>query len=175
MTWGFEAEAARCAKRERQLAKRRLARAGRNVDESSTDDYSTGELVGVIADLGRSIALQIFRSHPMFVDEEYQRIIAGDQDSDNEDDRTKQAMLQFLTADADGSGSVSLREYIQMTRKSQFGVSHPFLKTSEPNMTSRLDALEEKVDAIAEKLDRLCQHLTGPMAVKCADSVGSDI
>jgi hypothetical protein len=97
----------------------------------------------------------------MFVDEEYQRIIANE-GSDDEDDPTKQAMLQFLNDDTDGSGSVSLKEYIEMTKNNQLGGSHPFSNVSGQNLASRLDTLEEKVDAIAKKVDMLCEHLTSP-------------
>ena len=67
LTWGFEAEAARMAKRAYTKAKRQ--RDGVCGESSSSDDYST--------------------------DEDYQRIIAGEEsdDSDGEDDPWKKALM----------------------------------------------------------------------------------
>lgn len=83
-------------------------------------------------------------------------------------------MLQFLKADADGSGSMSLQEFIEITRKNQLGGSK-FSKKTGQNLASRLDDLEEKVDAIAKKLDILCDHLIRPVQVKLADSTSREI
>jgi hypothetical protein len=137
LTWGFEAEAERCAKRSRQLKKRRMSRASSSYDASSTEDYST--------------------------DEEYQKIIAGEDTDDEDDDATKEAIKLFLQADVDGSGSISLKEYLEMSR-----LNHPVHEATgqEGHLGARLGALEKKVDDIAEKVNRLCDALAPPMTIK---------
>lgn len=117
------------------------------------------DLCGPILDI--ALHSNLIPSIHLCTDEEYQKIIANE-DSDDEDDPTKAAILQFLKADADGSGSMSLQEFIEMTRKNQLGGSRAFSRTSSLNLASRLDRLEEKVDGIAEKVEMLCEHLTRP-------------
>lgn len=134
LTWGFEAEAERCAKRTRALQKRDELRATGEYDGSSTEDYST--------------------------DEEYQKIIAGeDADADNEDDEVKEALKSFLLADADSSGSINLKEYIQISRSNKNKPVEGSMNGNTAALTDRLDRLEEKVDGIAEKLSMLCDKL----------------
>jgi hypothetical protein len=137
LTWGFEAEAERCAKRSRQLEKRRMSRENSSYDGSSTEDYST--------------------------DEEYQKIIAGEDTDDEVDDATKGAIKLFLQADVDGSGSLSLKEYLELSR-----LNHPVREATgqEGTLGAQLDALEKKVDDIAEKVNRLCDALAPPMTIK---------
>lgn len=95
-------------------------------------------------------------------DEEYQRIIANEGSHDDEEDLTKEAILQFLQADTDGSGSMSLKEYIELSRQNQGTARNLFPAAPDRSMASRLDMLEAKVDSIAEKVDRLCEELIRP-------------
>jgi hypothetical protein len=130
LTWGFEAEAARCAKRSRQLTKRRndsVGAVGDDIDEVSTEDYST--------------------------DEDYQKIIAGEESSSSDDDEDS-AMVQamkaaFQQADEDKSGSLSLREFAELSQSGGIG---------SKELEGRVTALEEKVELTLSKIDRLCQH-----------------
>jgi hypothetical protein len=127
LTWGFEAEAARVAKRTRQLTKRRNDSVRDDNDEVSTEDYST--------------------------DEDYQKIIAGEESSSSDDDEDS-AMVQamkaaFQQADVDGSGSISLREFAEISQSGGIG---------SKELDGRVTALEEKVELTLSKIDRLCQH-----------------
>jgi hypothetical protein len=141
LTWGFEAEAARCAKRTRQLEKRKARRAEDPDGGSSTEEYST--------------------------DEEYQKIIAGEETDDEMDDETMEALKLFRQADADGSGSISKKEYLELVRlnqKTSLGATAP----QEVGLTARLTALEKKVDDIAERVNRLCDELAPPKTISSA-------
>ena len=131
-SWGFEAEAERCAKRTRQLMKRKESRTSTEACDCSSEDYST--------------------------DEEYQKIIAGE---DSDEDEDEQALKMFLQADADGSGSLSLKEYMEISRQN---VSQNSADGSV--LAARLTILENKVDDIAKKVDRLCDALAPPRARK---------
>ena len=72
-------------------------------------------------------------------------------------------MLQFMQADADGSGSMSLKEFLELTRQGKSaGVALP--SSSGQAIESRLDALEAKVDAIAAHIERLCKDLKSTAA-----------
>jgi hypothetical protein len=140
LTWGFEAEAARCAKRTRQLEKRKSRRAMDPDGGSSTEEYST--------------------------DEEYQKIIAGEDTDDEMDDETE-ALKLFRQADADRSGSISKKEYLELVRlnqKTSLGATAP----QEGDFTARFTALEKKVDDIAEKVNRLCDALAPPKTISQA-------
>ncbi len=64
-----------------------------------------------------------------------------------------------MQADADGSGSVSFKEYIEMTRNNQNREFPGFPAKLGHSLSLRLDDLEAKVDAIAEKMDKLFDHL----------------
>ena len=133
LTWGFEAEAERCAKRTRQLEKRRLQQTSgvAEDDDYSTEEYST--------------------------DEEYQKIIAGE-DSDSDGDA--EALRLFQQADTDESGSISLKEYLKFSRMNQTAsLSMPQQNLQERNIGARLVAMERKLDDIADKVNRICDEL----------------
>jgi voltage-gated potassium channel len=129
LTWGFEAEAARCAK----LSWRR---AQKNTDSRCSSSSSDGDSNGS-------------------TDEEYFKIIAGEDEEELEDDASKAWMKaqkqSFLKADADHSGTISLREYVQMqsAREEEAGSSGPH----------QLEALEKKVNENCRKLDRILEIL----------------
>lgn len=137
LTWGFEAEAARIAKRSRQQSKKKL-KVSNNSDWSSSDDnYST--------------------------DEEYQKIIAGEESdgtSDDEDEETRAARAKFLEFDVDGSGSISVKEYLKLVKLEKL---HPpggvaVAATISPNrdgLAKRMADLETKVDDVIAKLDKM--------------------
>ena len=133
LTWGFEAEAARMAKRAYAKAKRQ--KDGLCGESSSDDDYST--------------------------DEDYQRIIAGEEesdDSDNEEDPWKKAMMEkFAKADEDGSGSISLKEFIALSSTTSNGSAGegPALAM----VMTRVIALEKEQKANSAKLDQILQLL----------------
>lgn len=131
LTWGFEAEAARMAKRAYELSKREKE----GVDLSE-DDYST--------------------------DEEYQKIIAGEEDADStvgsEDDPWRRELLErFERADEDGSGNLTLKEFIEISTQA---MSAKTVEGSDLAMVmSRVQQLERETKQNSEKLDRILELL----------------
>jgi hypothetical protein len=131
LTWGFEAEAARIAKRSRQQSKKKLTVSNSSDWSSSDDDYST--------------------------DEEYQKIIAGEESDGmgDDDEETRAARAKFLEFDVDGSGSISVKEYLKLIKLEKL---HP-PATITPNgdgLAKRMSDLETKVDDVIAKLDKMC-------------------
>ena len=126
LTWGFEAEAERCA----QLAYRKPTKTSQDPENDtwsySSEDYST--------------------------DEEYLKIIAGE--GDDEDDEDAEAKENFALADIDGSGNISLTEFLALSR--QNAARHA---SNNHELVSRITLLEKKVDGNSQKLDRICQLL----------------
>eukprot|EP00429_Kryptoperidinium_foliaceum_P132858 CAMPEP_0176286654 /NCGR_PEP_ID=MMETSP0121_2-20121125/53018_1 /TAXON_ID=160619 /ORGANISM="Kryptoperidinium foliaceum, Strain CCMP 1326" /LENGTH=166 /DNA_ID=CAMNT_0017627219 /DNA_START=128 /DNA_END=625 /DNA_ORIENTATION=+ len=123
LTWGFEAEAERMA--QVAYAKRRQPQTNAEQDNwsFSSEDYST--------------------------DEEYVRIIAG---GDGEEDEDAEARKTFTLADIDGSGTISLSEYLALSRnqaaeakagKSSIAVNQ--------ELTARLDVLEKRIENNSQK------------------------
>jgi hypothetical protein len=135
LTWGFEAEAARVAARSRQLSKMKNSTEN---DESETWSYSTA---------GYS------------TDEEYQRLIAGE-GSDDESDELKEIMTKFAQADEDGSGNISLKEFIALSQQQQ----HDKLQSlgtsgNGTELSRRIAGLESRVKENSAKLDKVCKIL----------------
>ena len=133
LTWGFEAEAERCAKRARQIEKRQMTD---SPISSSQEEYST--------------------------DEEYKKIIAGEASEDEDEDATARAMKLFLQADADGSGAISFQEYLELQRRNAAKENSQKSVYAKGDLSARMDALEKKVDNIADKVDKLCAALLRP-------------
>ena len=146
LTWGFEAEAERCAKR--AYARAMTRGTGADVDEDfdtwsfSSDDYST--------------------------DEEYRRLIAGVDDGDSEeedDEETRKAKEDFMKADTDMSGSISLKEFLELSRKHQAEhvaqLSTPVptgstgVNIESTDALRRLTSLEKQVQENSQKLDQI--------------------
>eukprot|EP00980_Cylindrotheca_fusiformis_P005459 scaffold1169_cov120-Cylindrotheca_fusiformis.AAC.9 len=146
LTWGFEAEAERCAKRTRQLTKRRRNSCGD--DDCSTEEYST--------------------------DEDYQKIIAGEESSSDEEAEIVEAMkAAFQSADVDGSGSISFREYAELSRSGQL---------SSHDLDKRTAALEEKTQQKSDrdKSQKPASNRSHPIqpttpGAGCKDAVSADI
>lgn len=123
LTWGFEAEAERMAKRAYALEKRRRESGSADFSE---DDYST--------------------------DEEYRKIIAGEDEEGEEEQWPKELLEKFAEADKDGSGGIGLEEFMKLSTKSQnvMGES-PVLV----GMMNRVQILEREVKANSDKLDKI--------------------
>jgi len=137
LTWGFEAEAARIAKRSRQQSKKKMTVSNNSDWSSSDDDYST--------------------------DEEYQKIIAGEESdgTGDDDEETRAARAKFLEFDVDGSGSISVKEYLKLVKLEKLQPSGGITAatTITPNgddLAKRLADLETKVDDVIAKLDKMC-------------------
>ena len=135
LTWGFEAEAARMAKRAYTKAKRQ--KEGLCGESSSDDDYST--------------------------DEDYQRIIAGEEesvDSDNDEDPWKKALMEkFAKADEDGSGNISLKEFIALSSTASTASVGTGEGPALAMVMTRVIALEKEQKANSAKLDQILQLL----------------
>jgi voltage-gated potassium channel len=137
LTWGFEAEAARCAKLSWRKANKN--KNGNCSSSSSCSDYDNS-------------------SGGNSTDEEYFKIIAGE-DNELEDDASKAwmkaQMLSFQKADVDNSGTISLREYLQM----QSAKENEDDKVADGASRLQLETLEKKVNKNCEKLDRILELL----------------
>jgi Ion transport protein len=155
LTWGWEAEAARMAKRARRraLEKQRVNReqgataTGNDADTSSSS--SDGETT----------------------DEEYFRVIAGEGDGDesNTDDAKKSQWMQevreaFVKADSDGTGTLSLAETASLLAATTtstcdaVGENGAVAATPFHTVLNRLDRYEEDLRQTNQKLD-LILHL----------------
>jgi hypothetical protein len=129
LTWGFEAEAERIARLTYSTTSKRTSEDNENDNWSySSDDYST--------------------------DEEYFKIIAGGDDSDGEDEEARKS---FGLGDTDGSGNISLTEFLALSRENAKGAAKASTKNEE--LASHLILLEKKVEENSRKLDRVCQLL----------------
>lgn len=146
LTWGFEAEAERCAK----LSWRR---ANKPTDSSSSSSYSSDE---------------DGNSSGHSTDEEYFKIIAGEGEEEGESEATKAWMkaqkLSFQKADTDNSGSISMREYLQMQsarKNSDDEAAAAAGGSSTTGIISRLqfEVLENKVNDNSKKLNRILKIL----------------
>ncbi|CAJ1949281.1 unnamed protein product [Cylindrotheca closterium] len=124
LTWGFEAEAERCAKRSRQLAKREAST--NNIDDVSTDEYST--------------------------DEDYQKIIAGvesSSSSDGDDSAIARVMkAAFDTSDVDGSGSISFEEFMKLSQSRTLEAAS--LEGRVAVLEDKLDEAIDKIDKLCK-------------------------
>ena len=138
LTWGFEAEASRMAQRSYERSRRRAEGM-----ETSDDDYST--------------------------DEEYMKIIAevnevGSNNGSNGDDSWHKELLErFQQADTDGSGNLTLREFIDISNAVQ-GASNVAGGAAGSGhvlatIVSRVKQLETEVRDNTKKLDRILDLL----------------
>jgi hypothetical protein len=104
-------------------------------------------------------------------DEEYQKIIAGDE-GDDEDDRMKEWMERFEKADEDKSGALTMAEFVNLGMTQQqttpLNVHHSFgggggvrgvRGDGEESLLDRMEQLERKVDATSKKLDEILSLL----------------
>eukprot|EP00525_Craspedostauros_australis_P006005 CAMPEP_0198112148 /NCGR_PEP_ID=MMETSP1442-20131203/4046_1 /TAXON_ID= /ORGANISM="Craspedostauros australis, Strain CCMP3328" /LENGTH=218 /DNA_ID=CAMNT_0043768833 /DNA_START=11 /DNA_END=667 /DNA_ORIENTATION=+ len=167
LTWGFEAEAERCAKRARAMS-RRNNDANNNATSETNDNDDDDNWSDSTLDYS--------------TDEEYQKIIAGedseDDDDDDDDDHgniaMKHLLAKFAAADADGSGNISLQEFISLVQQQQqqqqqnatnavqiqgMGFVGGAAVRHDQQFQTRLSALEERVRNNSDKLDRLVNLL----------------
>ena len=109
------------AKRERQIQKQQQEQHLNNNDDDDVDGDSGNDTVdsnNTNSTSGVEDDHWSFSSCDYSSDEEYQKIIAGeedDEDGDNEDDVFKEIIAQFLAADSDGSGTISLKEFLKLS------------------------------------------------------------
>jgi hypothetical protein len=180
LTWGFEGEAER-------LAKLRWKQAtGQNngtqqTENDRNDDWSYSRLVDCFTRyeitpfrilrciLSICFFVSSLPSFPMaFIsndystDEEYLNTIAGFED-DEDNDEEDEAKKVFALADLDGSGNISLGEFLKLSREIEANreMLNKSLRDPSPLLANRLQKLEEKVEDNSKKLDRICNILEG--------------
>ena len=132
LTWGFEAEAERMAIM--NYARRRKQPDRDNLPESDNWSYSSCDYSS---------------------DEEYRKIIAGDDDGVDEDSAARDA---FRLADIDGSGNISLAEYLAMS-KNQAPAEQGVGVLSIQEITVSLSVMQRQIEENSQKLDRITRLL----------------
>jgi voltage-gated potassium channel len=137
LTWGFEAEAARMAKRAR---KRALESAESSDMRSSMTASSSSDSSG-----GGDTT-----------DDEYFKLIAGETDDDDDDESEetpwmKQIRQVFQNSDRDGDGTLTLAEATNLIATAHQG--------NLGDLTARVNSLEVKTRETNEKLDRILELL----------------
>jgi hypothetical protein len=139
LTWGFEAEAERCAKRACALKKAPKPATDYDAWSFSSENFST--------------------------DKECRKIIAGDdgeESSEEEDEDAREARINFILADADGSGQMLLREFLELSRAQQaerMALADVAAETGggTNELTARIAALEHQSKENSKKIDRMHQ------------------
>ena len=135
LTWGFEAEAERMAKRERKRALKRREMSKRGSTTSICNSFSSSD----------------YSSDGNTTDEEYFKLIAGVEE-DDEDDETpwmKEQRRKFNLADADMNGTLTIKEYMKLQEEAEANPLEP------GQFLMRLQALEVQVADNSNKLSRI--------------------
>lgn len=90
-------------------------------------------------------------------DEEYLNTIAGfEDDSDDEEERARRA---FNLVDHDGSGQISMDEFLKYSRHLTTSGEAISERSNRSLSAKQLEVLEKKVDDNAKKLERICKIL----------------
>jgi len=141
LTWGFEGEAERLAKLRWKKANSQNDNGTQRTENDRNDDWS-------------------YSSCDYSTDEEYLNTIAGFEDDDEEEEEAKKV---FQLADLDGSGNISLGEFLKLSREIEANRerSDENMREPSPLLANRLQELEEKVKENSMKLDRICNILEG--------------
>ncbi|CAB9508898.1 potassium voltage-gated channel, KQT-like subfamily, member [Seminavis robusta] len=155
LTWGFEAEAERCARKARQKYVA-LLQQETGGDDPENDNHSYSHYISSSSsDDGDT------------TDEEYLDIIAGgeeDGDGNGEprEDVVKQLIRTFQTCDTDASGSLSMDEFLALMTDTS-AVSHHLtmvgMATSMGLMAKRVHHLEAELEKSHQKLDQILQSV----------------
>lgn len=74
-------------------------------------------------------------------------------------------MKEFQLADADGSGNISLGEFIKLSQERAKNADAD-LKDFAPRLAARLDQLERKVEENNKTLRRLCELMEASVKSK---------
>ena len=145
LTWGFEAEAERCA---------RKTRAG----------FKQAKATGNEADKGEIHFMDSLNS-----DDEYLRIIAKESsasstaDEDRRRLKVKELTDIYMENDINGQKFTALSDFLTQYRpqigKPESDSTIQDLTSDAPDFKQRIGALEASVDNINSKLDRLCKML----------------
>lgn len=156
LTWGFEAEAERCAKKTRQKYVESL-RPSPNDNNDNEDDNASGY---------SNYLSSSSSSEGDTTDEEYLAIIAGGDEEEGEgaaekkpqDEVVKQLIRTFQTSDVDASGSLSMDEFVElMTDPSLASMSMVGMATSVGLLAKRVHHLEQELTESHRKLDLILQ------------------
>ena len=158
LTWGFEAEAERCAKKARQKYVQSMRNSTEEeAQEEENDNFST------YSDYISSSS----SSEGDTTDEEYLEIIAGgdgdeepEQKGQPQDEVVKQLIRTFQTSDVDASGSLSMDEFVElMTDPSLASMSMVGMATSVGLLAKRVQHLERELANSNHKLDLILQEI----------------
>jgi len=156
LTWGFEAEAERCAKRTRQKYIEKQQRTddkdGGNGDVVGSDDWQLSSSSSEGGDT---------------TDDEYMAIIAGGDGSDGDandgpDAAIKHLMRAFQTSDTNVSGTLSMDEFVALMTDPSIASQQTTLvgmAASVGWLAQRVKSLEHETKETNAKLDRLLEIL----------------
>lgn len=163
LTWGFEAEAERCAKK----AQRDYVKSMQERQEEQEEEEINGGHVHqpTYADY---ISTSSEPSDGDTTDEEYLNIIAGgelEQDDKNgansaKDELVKQLIETFKTSDTDADGTLNMDEFIGlMTDPSETSqhVTMVGMATSVGFLAQRVQTLEQELKSTHDKLDQILE------------------
>jgi hypothetical protein len=153
LTWGFEGEAERIAKLRRQklVAKHNCVIKNRsNRNENMNDNWS-------------------YSSEDYSTDEEYLNTIAGFEVSDDDDkEEEREGKRNFRLADIDRSGTLSLTEFLKLSRELK---RNEDIQIENIALANILESLFRKVDDNSKKLELICSRLgCTSSAVNCTDA-----
>lgn len=180
LTWGFEAEAERCARKARQKYVASLQQSAKEAEEDDgNDDNDDNDQDECIKNDDLSYSNYISSSSSSSggdtTDEEYLNIIAGgeaDGGEENEaaansnnnpggpsqDEVVKQLIRTFQTSDVDASGALSMDEFIELMTDPSVASHHLTMvgmATSLGIMAKRVSHLEEELSKSHTKLDQI--------------------
>lgn len=140
LTWGFEAEAQRMASL--NYSRRYNQRAPGNEIKSDNWSYSSCDYLS---------------------DEEYRKIITGEGGDEGHVDKDKAAREAFCMADIDGSGNISLREYLAWSRQQAVAAEGTRTPTLH-ELSLSLSKMERRIEENSQKLDRITRLRLGQSA-----------
>ena len=172
LTWGFEAEAERLAKRARQkrVAQQRQRRHLQKEREERGESGATSSSLSFLSSTSSSTSSSSAYSNTAWfddsdysTDEEYFKIIAGD-DGEEEgiDEKLRQ---QFQNADQNADGTLSLREFQATIQQQHRGLEQDSSRTTAlreaelESLRQRMEKIERQVTECNSKLDKIIEKL----------------
>ena len=156
LTWGFEAEAERCARG----ARKQYLKRSQNDEEEEGEEINGSSYDRPYADYLSSSSEP---SDGDTTDQEYLNIIAGGpEDEENgdtqQDDVVKQLIRTFQTSDTDASGTLSMDEFIGLMKDPSSTSQHLTMvgmATSVGLLAQRVQKLEHELKETHQKLDQI--------------------
>ena len=145
LTWGFEAEAERCAKKARNLKRKQSTISDQAASNAVVDECNS--------------------------DEEYQKIIAGEHSGDESDNEKRTSQMKtlietFLKDDLNGRRFKQLSEFLVNSNQPPCDgslVSHEIELEDSSDIRLRLQSLESTVESMNSTLERISRVLEAPV------------